>query len=546
MPTFLGNSETFYDDVAAPSITKYVAKTGNDSSGDGSEGNPYLTINKAIDVIDTAGTTDGADVGTGTRALIIVASGTYEEIIDCDGQLNLTIRGTGVPGKRTCLEYGGAADIDDDIRVLGARAGVHDYGNGLILENLHFSGLSTAGNYVLHHAGANPYARVFNCEISMSKGSPASGIYGALTGYAAWPSRIDCCIFRGGEDRAIMASAGRAINFPGSTGVDDGCYITNNLIYSWSRGIYMNNNRANIYNNTVVSCSTMGIQTGTNKCNIINNIVLRCYGGDNSAGAGNGGIIIDSSAGTVHTNNYTTGNVPLKTDETPNVYDGTLSLHRDLWDTNGTDHQEALGTGEVRGDPGLKLTGTVGVTAQNDGDIYFDGPAGWNSADDGLWPFSFEIKSRESPVVDAGATTVSTAIRNSDIRNYKREYIGQDDGRHPEKQDGTAVVPTLKSIDVGAYEFVAWRKCQETKSPIISSDFTLNAGYSYQADDRYLADIDILEKGIAQEFGAEPTPPPFTAGIKGVLSLRGAGGAYKLTPEGSGRKSPDKITKDDS
>ena len=283
MPTFLGNSETFYDDVAASGLTVHVAKTGNDSSGTGTSAAPYLTINKAVDVVVAAGATTGT-VGSGTRAVIIVASGTYEEVIDCDNAKNLTIRGVGIPGARTCIEYGGAADIDDDITGLSARAGVHDYGKGLILENLHFGGMITAGNYILNHAGANNQARFFNCEISMSKGGRASGLYGGMEGNATWPSRIDCSIFRGGESRDAMLNGGIALKFPGSTGVDDGCYITNNVFYSWATAIYMNNNRANIYNNTVVSCSAQGIQTGTNKCNIINNIVIRCFGGDNNHG----------------------------------------------------------------------------------------------------------------------------------------------------------------------------------------------------------------------------------------------------------------------
>lgn len=52
-----------------PATTLYVATTGNDTTGDGSQGNPYLTIVKAKEVLRIAGTAGG---GT-----IYCAAGTY-------------------------------------------------------------------------------------------------------------------------------------------------------------------------------------------------------------------------------------------------------------------------------------------------------------------------------------------------------------------------------------------------------------------------------------------------------------------------------------
>jgi hypothetical protein len=54
-----------------PGTVKYVSNSGNDTTGTGTAGNPYLTISKAISVINTA---QGGDVGGGT---IYLSAGTY-------------------------------------------------------------------------------------------------------------------------------------------------------------------------------------------------------------------------------------------------------------------------------------------------------------------------------------------------------------------------------------------------------------------------------------------------------------------------------------
>jgi len=534
MPTTLGNSETFYDDVAAATTTTYVAKTGNDSSGDGSEGNPYLTINKAIDVIDAAGTTDAAADPEGARALIIVASGTYEEVIDCENQKNLTIRGWPLRADgsgRPCIEGGGSSNLQNNSHsVPGAAIG----GNGeygLIVENFHFGGWIKTGGYV-YKTGTNTQTRFLNCEFSQSFGGLSNVLGANFKNEADWPSRIDCCTFRGGMwgDSGAgpdpNAFNGTAIASADGTEAN-GYIISNNVIYGFAQGIAVGSStRATIINNTVLSCSLYGIYA-VGPDTITNNIVARC-GSDPSNGAG---LVIDSDVNVAHTYNILTGNVRLGTG---NNHYASTNLY-DLVDVYGAAHIEAFHSTEQRVNPGLRVTGTAGnIELNQKNDWCLD-----------VTP-DFKIASEFSNAVDAGDTSVNTLLRTGDKRGYKREFLGPEDGRHTVDAKGAPVVITLKNIDVGAYEFIAWKKCQETTKPIISSDFTLNAGYSYQADDRYLADIDILPAGSAAACGADSTPPPFSAGIKGALSLRNKGIVYKLTPAGAGTKGSDKITKDDS
>ena len=92
----------------------YVATTGNDSTGDGSVNNPWLTISKAL-----------ATVAIDKPATINVAAGTYAENTVSSGYLNLTrvftqwirIRGLGAvtitnaSGTTYCVRYNGGTKV---------------------------------------------------------------------------------------------------------------------------------------------------------------------------------------------------------------------------------------------------------------------------------------------------------------------------------------------------------------------------------------------------------------------------------------------------
>lgn len=66
--TFLTNIKPLEEDV-----TYYVATTGSDTTGNGTQGNPFKTIQHAVDVIPS-------DLGSYT-ANVIVANGTYNEVV---------------------------------------------------------------------------------------------------------------------------------------------------------------------------------------------------------------------------------------------------------------------------------------------------------------------------------------------------------------------------------------------------------------------------------------------------------------------------------
>ena len=75
-------------DAVQGNITLHVAKTGNDTTGDGSESKPYLTIQKALNSLPKL---------LLARADIVIHGGTYEEAVlvyGFSGANSLTIEGT--------------------------------------------------------------------------------------------------------------------------------------------------------------------------------------------------------------------------------------------------------------------------------------------------------------------------------------------------------------------------------------------------------------------------------------------------------------------
>lgn len=65
-PRLLSSLSLYMDAGAlATPATKWVATTGNDSTGDGTQGNPYLTVNKAISEHRAAGTASGGYIKLG-------------------------------------------------------------------------------------------------------------------------------------------------------------------------------------------------------------------------------------------------------------------------------------------------------------------------------------------------------------------------------------------------------------------------------------------------------------------------------------------------
>lgn len=66
-------------------ITIYVSKSGNDTTGDGTEGKPYLTIQKALNSIP--------HIAKGNKAIVMVDDGTYNENLNIKGVIGaVTLR----------------------------------------------------------------------------------------------------------------------------------------------------------------------------------------------------------------------------------------------------------------------------------------------------------------------------------------------------------------------------------------------------------------------------------------------------------------------
>lgn len=77
--TFLGKILTFLRNIKPleADVTYYVATTGSDATGDGTQGNPFKTVQGAVDLLPK-------DLN-GYMATIVVASGTYQENVKIHG-----------------------------------------------------------------------------------------------------------------------------------------------------------------------------------------------------------------------------------------------------------------------------------------------------------------------------------------------------------------------------------------------------------------------------------------------------------------------------
>jgi hypothetical protein len=134
------------------SINLYVSTTGNDTTGNGSSGNPWATINKAIVSLSNS------HICTDGNVTINVADGTYNSMS------TVTIHGAFADR----IKVLGNSSNPENV-VLNFSAGQHGFGvhNGAytLLEGLKIMGVSqTAGTFgVLSQFGSTP--QVMNCIV---------------------------------------------------------------------------------------------------------------------------------------------------------------------------------------------------------------------------------------------------------------------------------------------------------------------------------------------------------------------------------------------
>jgi len=526
-------SGQFYDDVISDSdITsaniKYVRKSGDDSSGDGSTGSPYKTIAKAMSgAVDTRGYV----TGTGDRFMIIIGPGEYHETIDCrhpHGHAVSTLRGRPIGNITVRGENFLSATIIDAHTNPRSRypSIVYGYTSGSIFENLVFRNVTGSGNTsfkqgnsldlhprMVNHpwsggdgdgnwtwnvyngvGGTMAYhnmVRFLYCEHSQSKGGQANGILVEALNHSLhdldrWPLRVDNCIFRGGGPAAsAISNAGIAISIGNATGGGaTGSFATNNIIYYYANGIYTGgSNQAQIINNTILSCSHTGIET-YRASKIYNNIIAGCA----VQGSAEYGLVYDDDYDAEIRYNIVTGNV---SNAVPNV------LHdiRESSDSTNNSYPET----NSRIDPQLASTGSVDDRNNGVAGEIGDGVFGHD-----VGTFNFAPASPTARCIDFGYPDKLSSIGYSDVRGVLRET---------EKDRKVKHIQTLVSIDVGAVElrYYQARGGNDGQSgQTMDGDFTINTYNNTSADYNRPAE----DNDVGLEFRA-----PISLSVAGVPNL---------------------------
>src|SRR5688572_27699091 len=228
-----------FADGKQPQREVFVSPTGNNATGNGSQVNPYQTINRAL---------QGVQPGDAVRML----PGTYAggtSIGTLAGTSNSPIWLGGVPGQARPVISGGATAIQlsrarfvilENLEVSGATAnGINcddggDYANSnatrhVIFRNLFIHDIGTGGNHDgLKLSGVNDYF-VLDCEFARTSAGGSGidhvgchrGLIARCTFTDIGSNAIQC---KGGSEdieirwNRFINGGGRAINIGGSTG----------------------------------------------------------------------------------------------------------------------------------------------------------------------------------------------------------------------------------------------------------------------------------------------------------------------------------------
>lgn len=142
-------------DTISSRTTIYVAKTGNDDSGDGSLSAPYLTITKAVSIIPKLIT---------ERVLINIGEGTYDEDVSIEGFCGRGIHIDGATGAT--------------VNVKSIFVNQCAFGDGMQIKNINLTGVTSRGyGWSLYITSCSyVYLDTINCV-----GAVSSQNYGAIT-----------------------------------------------------------------------------------------------------------------------------------------------------------------------------------------------------------------------------------------------------------------------------------------------------------------------------------------------------------------------------
>lgn len=259
---------------------KYVKKTGNDTSGDGSNGSPYLTIVKAVSVLDS-------------DDRVIIGAGTYEE-----NNIGSAITKTGIKicdlGDGMVIISGsdGTADASTGNVIRAYNDWVVDGSTGSNLQNIELIG----GNRscVSSKSGTKRFS-VKHCILT-GRGDRRDGVTANATQFAIFNAGGDSVTIRNCVMRNFLYGFNQASSNSGRTKFYNNiCY---NAGYSGSTYAGLYNNYANgteAFYNTItdftggyaISMPANGTKVKNNLCAYIDVSLAGVYADDESGDAGN-------------------------------------------------------------------------------------------------------------------------------------------------------------------------------------------------------------------------------------------------------------------
>ncbi|MFC1966979.1 right-handed parallel beta-helix repeat-containing protein, partial [Chloroflexota bacterium] len=186
--------------------TIYVSVTGNDSSGAGTEGNPYRTIQKAINVADQGDT-------------IKVTAGTYQENIVLKNDYKVIIQGDG------------ASTTTIDGRSLGTVIYANGVASGTLIDGFTITnGNTSLGGGGIYITSCQP-TTISNCIITSNSGAVAGG--GLLIDTNSRATIVNCVI----TNNSAQMGGGIGVDSTSSTTFIN-CTIADNGADYFGGGIY--------------------------------------------------------------------------------------------------------------------------------------------------------------------------------------------------------------------------------------------------------------------------------------------------------------------
>ncbi|WP_321423205.1 PKD domain-containing protein [uncultured Methanobacterium sp.] len=374
----------------------YVSTTGNDVTGNGSEGNPYATIQKAMENVVSGGTVHllaGIYTGTGNYVLTIsknvnfVGADPATTIIDAAGLGSIFTINSGVTvsivnltfenGKVNSAIYNNGnlnlsnCTFTNNTASLGG-AIFNNYGTITALNGCTFKGNTATGAGGSSSGGAiyNNYGTISALNSCIFTGNTApSG--GAICNYNGNITTLNNCSFINNTASGSSVGGGAIYNRAGNiTSVINSTFIGNNATSSSGIGgaifNYAGNNiittvsGCNFINNSAVSAggaisNSATISTITN-CSFTNNTsknggairnsgtvnILSCIFSSNSASTSGGAIYGGTSTTTVHFSSFVNNTSPSGSA----IYrtSGTVNATNNWWGSNNNPSSQVYGT----------------------------------------------------------------------------------------------------------------------------------------------------------------------------------------------------------